>query len=215
VTARTASCPNCGATIEFRWSGAVQTICPYCKAVLVRRDLDLEKVGMVSDLPPTASPIQLGTEGKFDGDVFVVVGRIVYAYERGGWNEWHLRTMRGESAWLSDAQGDLAISKPAREPGLLPAAANLRVGQQYVIDDVRFRVASITRARYAGVEGELPFTTWDRSESVFADLDSSSSGDQPRFATIDYSDDTPVAYVGAYVKLEQLAARNLRRFEGW
>ena len=215
MTARTASCPNCGATIEFRWSGAVQTICPYCKAVLVRRDLDLEKVGMVSDLPPTASPIQLGTEGKLDGDVFVVVGRIVYAYERGGWNEWHLRTMRGESAWLSDAQGDLAISKPARQPGLLPAAANLRVGQQYVIDDVRFRVASITRARYAGVEGELPFTTWDRSESVFADLDSSGSGDQLRFATIDYSDDAPVAYVGTYVELEQLAARNLRRFEGW
>src|SRR3569832_470841 len=78
VTARTAACPNCGATIEFRWSGAVQTICPYCKAVLVRRDLDLEKVGMVSDLPPTASPIQLGTEGKFEGDAFVVVGRIVY-----------------------------------------------------------------------------------------------------------------------------------------
>ena len=35
------------------------------------------------------------------------------------------------------------------------------------------------------------------------------------FATIDYSDDTPVAYVGTYVELEQLAARNLRRFEGW
>ena len=146
VTARTAACPNCGATIEFRWSGAVQTICPYCKAVLVRRDLDLEKVGMVSDLPPTASPIQLGTEGKFDGDAFVVVGRIVYAYERGGWNEWHLRTMRGTSAWLSDAQGDLAISKPARGVAPLPAADAIGVGQSYTIDDIRFRVASITRA---------------------------------------------------------------------
>jgi len=215
VTARTAACPNCGATIEFRWSGAVQSICPYCKAVLVRRDLDLEKVGTVSDLPPTASPIQLGTEGKFDGDAFVVVGRIVYQYERGGWNEWYLRTMRNESAWLSDAQGDLAISRPARQPGALPAANDLKVGQSYVIDAIPFRVASITRARYAGVEGELPFTTWDRSESVFADLDTDASGDQLRFATIDYSDDTPVAYVGTYVELEQLGARNLRRFEGW
>lgn len=170
---------------------------------------------MVSDLPPTASPIQLGTEGKFDGDAFVVVGRIVYAYERGGWNEWHLRTMRGTSAWLSDAQGDLAISRPASGNAALPAADVLAVGQSYTIDDIRFRVASITRARYAGVEGELPFTTWDRTESVFADLDSEASGNQPRFATIDYSDDTPVAYVGTYVELEQLAARNLRRFEGW
>jgi hypothetical protein len=215
VTARTAACPNCGATIEFRWSAAVQTVCPYCKAVLVRHDLDLEKVGMVSDLPPTASPIQLGTEGKFEGDAFVVVGRIVYQFERGGWNEWHLLTMRGTSAWLSDAQGDLALSRLAKHPGALPAAADLKVGQSYVLDDTRFRVASLTRARYAGVEGELPFTTWDRSEALFADLDSDGSGEQLRFATIDYSDDAPVAYVGTYVELEQLAARNLRRFEGW
>ena len=215
MTARTAACPNCGATIEFRWSGAVQTICPYCKAVLVRRDLDLEKVGTVSDLPPTASPIQLGTEGNFEGDAFVVVGRIVYQYARGGWNEWHLRTMRDESAWLSDAQGDLAISRPAKKPGALPAASDLKVGQSYVLDDTRFRVASLTEARYAGVEGELPFTTWDRSEALFADLDTDGTGDRLRFATIDYSDETPVAYVGTYVELEQLAARNLRRFEGW
>ena len=215
MTAKTAACPNCGATIEFRWSSAVQTICPYCKAVLVRRDLDLEKVGMVSDLPPTASPIQLGTEGKFENDAFVVVGRIVYQYERGGWNEWYLRTLRGGSAWLSDAQGDLAISTPARQPGALPAANDVKVGQSYVIDAIRFRVASITRARYAGVEGELPFTTWDRSDSIFADLDTDGAGRQLRFATIDYSDDTPVAYVGTYVELEQLAARNLRHFEGW
>ena len=215
MTVRTAACPNCGATIEFRWSSAVQTVCPYCKAVLVRRDVDLEKVGMVGDLPPTSSPIQLGTEGRWQDDGFVVVGRIVYRYDRGGWNEWYLRTMRGESAWLSDAQGDLAISAPARQPGLLPAATHLRVGQWYVIDDTRFRVASLTRARYAGVEGELPFTTWDRDESLFADLDTEGSGDALRFATIDYSDDAPVAYVGEYVELEQLAARNLRRIEGW
>jgi hypothetical protein len=213
MTAKSAACPNCGATITFRWSGAVQTVCPYCKAVLVQRSLDLEKVGVVSDLPPTTSPIQLGTEGKWGRDAFVVVGRIIYAYERGGWNEWHLRTTSGTSAWLSDAQGDLAISTPAERQTDLPAADQLRVGQSYEIDGAPFRVASLTRARYAGIEGELPFESWDRSEAVFADLDA--DGREPRFATIDYSDDAPVAYVGTYVELEQLAARNLRQFEGW
>ena len=215
MTARSASCPNCGATIEFRWSGAVQTICPYCKAVLVRRDVDLEKVGMVSDLPPTSSPIQLGTEGRWQQDGFVVVGRIVYRYERGGWNEWYLRTTRGGGAWLSDAQGDLAISAPASGDAALPAASELKVGQSYTIDGTRFRVASLTTAHYAGVEGELPFTTWDRDESLFADLDSEGTADELRFATIDYSDESPVAYVGTYVELDQLAPRNLRRVEGW
>ena len=37
MTARTAACPNCGATIEFRWSGAVQTICPYCSRSLAKK----------------------------------------------------------------------------------------------------------------------------------------------------------------------------------
>jgi hypothetical protein len=215
VTARSASCPNCGATIEFRWSGAVQTICPYCKAVLVRRDVDLEKVGMVSDLPPTSSPIQLGTEGRWQKDGFVVVGRIVYRYERGGWNEWYLRTTSGADAWLSDAQGDLAISTRSAASTELPTANELRVGQSYTLDNTRFRVASLTRAHYAGVEGELPFESWNRDDALFADLDSEGTSDELRFATIDYSDESPVAYVGSYVELEQLAARNLRRIEGW
>jgi hypothetical protein len=215
VTPTSSACPNCGATIEFRWSGAVQTICPYCKAVLVRRDLDLEKVGTVSDLPPTSSPIQLGTEGRFGKDAFVVVGRIIYAYDRGGWNEWFLRTTSGGSAWLSDAQGDIAISTPAQPHEPLPAADHIRVGQSYAFDGYLYTVTSLTRARYAGVEGELPFESWDKHEALFADLDGEGNASTANFATIDYSDGQPVAYLGTYVELEQLAARNLRKFEGW
>jgi hypothetical protein len=215
MTAKSAACPNCGATIEFRWSGAVQSVCPYCKAVLVRRDLDLEKVGTTSDLPPTSSPIQLGTEGRLGKDAFVVVGRIIYAYERGGWNEWHLRTTSGTSAWLSDAQGDLAISTPAQAHEPLPAAEHLRVGQSYALEGKLYHVASLTRARYAGVEGELPFESWDKHEALFADLDGEGNDSAASFATLDYSDDPPVAYLGSYVELDQLGARNLRQFEGW
>lgn len=215
MTARTAACPNCGATIEFRWSGAVQSICPYCKAVLVRRDVDLEKVGMVSDLPPTSSPIQLGTEGKWKNEPFTAVGRIVYAYERGGWNEWYLRMASGESAWLSDAQGELAVSTPAHDAVELPPPSELAVGQSYAIDGILFHVASLTRARYAGVEGELPFESWDRQEALFADLDTEGRSAELRFATIDFSDLPPAVYVGTYVELDDLAPRNLRRFEGW
>ena len=214
MTGRRAPCPNCGATIEFRWSSAVQTVCSYCRAVLVRRDVDLEKVGMVGDVPPTASPIQLGTEGRLEKDAFVVVGRIIYAYERGGWNEWYLRLTSGGSAWLSDAQGDLAISTPAEVPAI-PSADHVAVGQAYAIGGRVFVVASLTRARYAGVEGELPFESWNRDEALFVDLDTEGSGSTPGFATIDYSDASPVAYVGRYVELEELRPRNLREFEGW
>ena len=215
MTGRTATCPNCGAAVVFLWSGAVQTTCEYCRSVLVRHDVELERVGVAGDVPPDSSPVQRGTVGTWRGRGFTVVGRIVYEHDRGGWNEWHLRTTGGVSAWLSDAQGDLALSSPATQPTELPPADHIQVGQSYAIDGLLFKVASLTRARYAGVEGELPFESWDRSEALFADLDSDGSGDAPRFATIDYSDGEPVAYVGEYVALEQLAPRNLRQFEGW
>lgn len=48
---RTTSCPNCGASIRFLWAQAVQTTCQYCKAVLVRRDLDLETIGQQANFP--------------------------------------------------------------------------------------------------------------------------------------------------------------------
>ena len=41
------------------------------------------------------------------------------------------------------------------------------------------------------------------------------AGSRMSVATIDYSDAAPVAYVGTYVELDQLAPRNLRRIEGW
>ena len=81
-----ATCPNCGAPVEFRWSGAVQTVCPHCRSVLVRRDLDLSKVGEVAELPADPSPIQIGTTGRFEDDAFTVTGRIVYEYDAGTWN---------------------------------------------------------------------------------------------------------------------------------
>ena len=45
MTQPTANCPNCGAKIIFRWSSSVQTVCEYCKSILVRTDVDLKKVG--------------------------------------------------------------------------------------------------------------------------------------------------------------------------
>lgn len=214
MTATSANCPNCGAAIQFRWAGAVQTTCPYCHAVLVRRDVDLEKVGVVSAVPASSSPIQLGTEGRYGALAFMVVGRIVYEYDRGRWSEWYIRSMDGASAWLSDAQGDYAVTTRVEQSDL-PAADHVKVGQSYAIDGTLFTVSTLTRAKYAGVEGELPFEYWDHGEELFVDLDTDGAARPPRIATLDYSDQTPVAYVGSYVTLDELTLRNMRAIEGW
>jgi len=209
MTQPTANCPNCGAKVVFRWSSSVQTVCEYCKSILVRTDVDLKKVGQVADLPPNSSPIQIGTEGSYQHQGFVAVGRIIYEYDQGTWNEWHIVRNNG-SAWLSDAQDEYAVTFAA--PGRkLPSANEAQVGQRFDWDNETYTVTTVTRAHYRGVEGELPFQYWDKEDVVFVDLMSPGN----KFATLDYSDETPVLYLGESVEFDDLHFKNLRRFEGW
>ena len=76
----------------------------------IRTDVNLEKVGVVSDLPLDSSPIQLGTSGVYENRAFTVAGRILYDYDEGSWNEWHVMLNQGGSAWLSDAQSQYAVT---------------------------------------------------------------------------------------------------------
>lgn len=210
MTQPVANCPNCGAKIVFRWPGCVQTTCEYCKSILVRTDVDLKKVGQVADLPPDSSPIQLNTEGVYRNKAFVVAGRILYEYDQGGWNEWHVVMNDGASAWLSDAQNEFAVSVAAKAPNL-PAAAQVNVGQQFSWNNQSYTVSVITPARYRGVEGELPFEYWDKTDVTFVDLRSETA----KFATLDYSDSEPALYLGEFVEFDDLKLKNLRNFEGW
>lgn len=208
MTLPSVNCPNCGAKVGFRWSGSVQTVCEYCKSILIRTDLDLQKVGKVADLPPNSSPIQVGTEGVFGKRSFVVTGRIIYEYDQGNWNEWHFVTNDGTSGWLSDAQLNYAVTFPVQSQKL-PRECN--VGEQYTWSGQTYVVSTITKAHYRGVEGELPFEYWDKSDVVFVDLMSESE----KFATIDYSEDPPLLFLGESVEFEDLKLKNLRSFEGW
>jgi hypothetical protein len=209
MSERTANCPNCGAPIRFRWAGAVQTTCEYCHSILVRHDIDFQKVGTVAELPAEGSPIQLGTEGVFDNKPFVVIGRIVYEYDQGVWNEWHLMFSDGTSGWLADAQLEYAVSFLTQRSHPLPR--HVAFGQQFQWDGAVFQVTTITEANYRGVQGELPFEYWDKTRVQFADLRTSDA----RFATLDYSEDPPLLFMGRIAEFDELRLKNLRHIEGW
>ena len=113
-------------------------------------------------------------------------------------------------AWLSDAQNEYAVSFAANTTGL-PAVAKIEVGQQYNWSNLRYTLTVITPAHYRGVEGELPFEYWDKTDVTFADFRSETG----KFATLDYSDDEPALYLGEFVEFEDLKLKNLRQFEGW
>ena len=78
----------------------------------------------------------------------MAVGRIIYEYDQGTWNEWHL-VMNNGSAWLSDAQDEYVVTFAA--PGRkLPSECKL--GQRYSWDSEAYTVTTITKAHYAGLK---------------------------------------------------------------
>lgn len=211
MSAPTGNCPNCGAPIAFRWSSAIQTTCEFCHSILVRSDVDLKKVGEVADLPADASPIQIGTEGVYQNKGFVVIGRILYEYEQGGWNEWHVVYNDNTNGWLSDAQLEYDVSWLAKPPQPIPYNPMVQRGARFNWNNKPYEVTSVTKAHYKGVQGELPFEYWDKADVIFADL-RTSSGD---FGTIDYSENPPLLFLGRSVDFDDLHFKNLRLFEGW
>jgi hypothetical protein len=196
--------------VKFQWSSSVQTVCTYCRSILVRTDVDLQKVGVVADLPPDSSPIQLRTEGVYRNRAFMVAGRIIYEYDQGTWNEWHVVMNDGSSAWLSDAQDQYAFTFPSTISPL-PAKSQVQIGSRFSWNGVAYTAATITDALYRGVEGELPFQYWDKEAAIFIDLRSPTAA----FATLDYSDSEPKLYLGETMEFDDLHLRNLRTFEGW
>lgn len=211
MTQRAAECPACGAPLRFAWSSAVQTACPYCHSILVRHDVDIERVGEVADLPPDASPIQIGTEGQFDSKNFLVVGRIRYVWQQGNWNEWHIAFSDNTNGWLADAQLTYAVS--FQRPGQAPqvSADSVRAGQAFTFESHSYTLTTLTRASYAGFEGELPFTTAGHEQMLFADLRTKDA----HFATLDFSDTETVLYLGRELPYDELKLKNVRLFEGW
>ena len=57
----------------------------------------------------------------------------------------------------------------------------------------------------------MPFEYWDKTETPFADLGTMDA----RFATIDYSEETPLLFMGEFLEYEDLHLKNVRLFEKW
>lgn len=206
-----ASCPSCGATFDYKCSDSVFMICPYCRSALVRSGLNFENVGKIADLKLDGSPMRLGTEGRYRGAPFGVVGRIQLQYDLGIWNEWHILFNDGRSGWLGEAQGTYAVTFLTSTTSPLPAFSQLSVGTKVAIKEQSYRVSNIESARCISGEGELPFRIGAGYEAPVIDLQGSGFA----FATLDYSEDEkiPLVFTGEYVEFDDLQFSRLRDFD--
>lgn len=201
-----AACPSCGAPVVFKSASSVFAVCEYCQSTLVRHDQALEDIGKMAALAEDRSPLQLGSEGVWQGLHFALIGRIQLKYSQGLWNEWHLMFDDMRTGWLSEAAGEYVVSflYPVQEP--LPAFAELQPGQRLTLASRAWTVTDIEDAECVAGEGELPFKVGPGYQAPVVDL---RSGDN--FATLDYSETPPLLFVGSPVPFKSLKMTNLRQ----
>jgi len=205
------ACPSCGAPVTFQSSFSILAICEHCTSTLVRHDLDLENIGKMAALKLDGSPLQVGARGRYRGMRFDVIGRIQLRFNRGLWNEWHVMLDDGRSAWLGESQGTYAFSFLTPIKADVPAFELLKPDRKVQLKGMWFQVQNIESARCIAGEGELPFQVGAGYDAPVADL----FGEKNSFATIDYSEDEPLVFIGEYLEADDLHFSNLRQFDGW
>jgi hypothetical protein len=208
---RAITCPSCGAPVTFASAQSLLAVCSYCRATLIRRDLDVEQIGTMAALLEDATPLQLGAEGVWQHVHFAVVGRVQVRWDEGQWNEWYCLFDDGRGGWLGDAAGEFTISFETSVAEPLPSWERLTVGTRLTLGGVTYEVTDRREAEVVAGEGELPFRVEGGYEIAAADLRTTTA----RFATLDYSQDPPRLYTGEVVELAALTMRNLREVEGW
>jgi hypothetical protein len=184
------SCPSCGAPVKFVFAQSLLAVCGYCRATLLRRDLDVEQIGRMAALVEDASPIQLGAEGRYRGVHFAVVGRIQVRWDAGGWNEWYCVFDDGRSGWLGDAGGDYTVTFETQVPEPLPAWEALHPGASVALGGAVWEVTDVREARVAagepGFVAAFRYAPWLVANLHVAGLPDGAGGAPPAWDNVLY-----------------------------
>ena len=193
---KTASCPGCGAPIEFAIGSAVVRICEHCRSAVARTDRDLQNLGRVADLIDTGSPLRTMMAGKYQGIGFRLAGRVQLRHDSGAiWDEWYAAFDDGRWGWLDEADGNYYVTFETGDDGAKPAHS-LQLGD--VVDNMT--VFEIGTAEVVSAEGEMPWRAAPGATYTYADL----SGAGDRFATIEDLDGRTVVFKGKETSLSGL-----------
>lgn len=218
------ACPSCGGAVRFGSSLSVSAVCPYCQTLVVRRDVDVEAMGKVADLPQDMSPFQIGTQA-YDGKTAIgLMGRVRLAWADGYWNEWFFVGDDGRKGWLAEAQGTYALSYES-EKALhsntvnalnrmilaKPNAFSGMINQELTLDGTPYRLTDRKDCICVGCEGELPIVSPRGRKSLMLDF----MGAPEAFASVEAVDNELSVFVGRYVEWDDLRASNLKPVEGW
>lgn len=184
----------------------------------MRNNFNLDLIGKVAADMDDMSPLQVGTEGRFQNRAFTLAGRLKVRWQDGTWNEWYAIFDDGSEGWLAEFMGWFTMSfRSVIEPETVEALLAFRhqneppLGAAFHFDNKKFAVADAREAWYVGSEGELPFKAMPNERSYNLDL----RDDRGGFASVEFAEGELRAYTGAFVPFSDFHFRNLRPLEGW
>lgn len=203
----TASCPGCGAPLEFSIGQSAAKICDFCRTTVARTDHGLENLGKVAALAATPSLIAVGDSGTLGGRPIEVLGRVQLDHGEGPWDEYYVGFDYGAAwGWLAFAEGRWYVTSEA--PGVAPPPLEaLSLEQDVPLAGAAYRVAEIKQGTIVSSEGELPAAFPDGFVRRYADLFAPGGG----FATLDYGDGRarPQVFTGFAFEEQQLVVQQL------
>ena len=179
--------------------------------MVVRKDLNVETIGVMAELPPDLSPLQIGARGEWNGQAFELIGRIRVKWELGSWNEWYALFAGGSGGWVAEAQGFYMVSFETMDKNIPERAELLHPGDTRKFAGKRWTVSDVKSVECSAGEGELPFVAPPGFERRGVDL----TGSDGEFATLEFSDSGTLLYVGSYASFNDLHFSNLRPVPGW
>lgn len=198
------NCPTCGSPVSFRSEFSTHAVCGACETLLVRQGAQLEQLGKVAELQPDGSPLRIGSQGIYEGTAFELIGRIQLSFGDGYWNEWHVLFSNGNTGWLGEAMGEYFINSLVKTNGGLPSLHELSPGDGLSLAGEAFIATSTVTSTLVSYEGEIPFLVEPGVPFETVDLRSPSG----KAATIDYSEEPPLLFMGEYLPFESY------RFQG-
>ncbi|MEO5716107.1 MAG: DUF4178 domain-containing protein [Luteolibacter sp.] len=187
-------------------------VCAHCRSMVVRRDVELEAIGTMAELPPDSSPLQIGAVGAHGSHRFRLLGRLRLAWKDGTWSEWYADFGEGRNGWVAESQGFFYISETAPAPANLAELAKVtKSGKTLKIGGAEYTVTDIKDVRVTAAEGELPFVGSPGETWRGIDL----TGDGRMFAGVELADNTARLYLGSTALPEEIQWQGLRAVPGW
>lgn len=157
------SCSHCGYSVGFAGMYSYFAVCPNCRHTVYRSGSDVKEVVKHHITPEDFSLLKIGTRGTYNGDEFVVIGRLRLQLDNGYLNLWHLfypKIQAPKYNFIAEGMTDYAMVNL----GIRKAAAHANYdrvvpGKPFgykTCEDVVYSAMTISTCKYSTVDGELP-----------------------------------------------------------